>query len=85
MTVMSNQTKELKNRIDQKKHELLARLAELAADTRAEASAQSAKIRTSLDELEQHMKDGWDKAASKLNEWLKGNDEKPSTDAGKQE
>ena len=28
-----------------------------------------------LDELEKHMKDGWEKATSKLNEWLKGNDD----------
>jgi hypothetical protein len=70
---MSNETKELKLRIDAKKHELLAALAELAADTRAEAGEQSKKIRTRLDDLELHLKDGWDKATAKLNEWLSRN------------
>jgi len=67
---MSNQTKELKDRIDAKKHELMARLSELKADTRAEAGEQTAKIKERLDELEEHLKAGWDKAAAKLNEWL---------------
>ena len=70
---MSNQTKELKDRIEAKKHELMARMAELKADTRAEAGEQSAKIKSRLEELEQHLKDGWDKAAGKLNEWLNRN------------
>jgi ElaB/YqjD/DUF883 family membrane-anchored ribosome-binding protein len=70
---MSNQTKELKDRIEAKKHELMARLSELKADTRAEAGDTSAKIKARLDELEKHLKDGWDKATDKLNDWLKQN------------
>ena len=67
---MSNSTDELKNRIEAKKHELLARLNELKADSRAESREQSSKIKLRLDELEGHLKEGWDKAAVKLNEWL---------------
>jgi Cft2 family RNA processing exonuclease len=70
---MSNQTKELKYRIGAKKHELMARLAELAADTHAEAGEQTAKIKARLDELEVHLKEGWDKATHKLDEWLNRN------------
>ena len=67
---MSNKTNELKDRIEAKKHELLARLNELKADSRAEASEQSSKIKLKLDELEDTLKEGWDKAAVKLNSWL---------------
>jgi DNA-binding transcriptional MerR regulator len=70
-----NKSNELKDRIEAKKHELLARLAELKADTRAEAGEQREKISAKLDQLEQNLKDGWenlsDKVSGKLNEWLK--------------
>ncbi len=66
---------ELKDRIEAKKHELLAKLSALKADGRAEVKAQHDKLRTKLHELEQHLKGGWDKVtddvAAKLNEWLK--------------
>jgi hypothetical protein len=70
-----NKTNELKDRIEAKKHELLARLSELKADTRAEAAEQREKLSAKLSQLEESLKDGWenvsDKVSSKLNEWLK--------------
>jgi len=70
---MSIKTDELKDRIEAKKHELLARLNELKADSRAEAAEQRSKIKVKLDELEDTLKEGWDKAAAKLNTWLNRN------------
>jgi hypothetical protein len=67
---MSLKTDELKDRIQAKKHELLARLNELKADNRADAAEQRSKIKVKLDELENTLKEGWDKAAAKLNTWL---------------
>lgn len=61
---------ELKDRIEAKKHELMSRLSELKADSRAEAREQSSKIKMRLDEVEDYIKEGWDKANVKLNEWL---------------
>jgi hypothetical protein len=72
---MNTQTNELKNRIEAKKHELLARYNELAADARAESVEQRTTIKRKLDELEEHVKEGWDKltasVSAKLNDWLK--------------
>ena len=48
----------------------MSRLAELKADTRAEAREQSSKIKLRLDEVEGYIQEGWDKANVKLNEWL---------------
>jgi hypothetical protein len=70
---MGNKTEELKDRIQAKKHELMSRLSELKADSRAEAREQTARIKLRLDELEGHLKEGWDKAQLKLNEWLNRN------------
>jgi hypothetical protein len=74
---MLNKTDELKNRIDAKRHELSARLSELKADTRHEAAEARDKIKARLDEVEQYLKDGWDRVTdsvkSKLNEWLDRN------------
>ena len=67
---MSTKSNELKDRIEAKKHELLSRLAELKADSRAEAREQSSKLKLRLDEVEDYIKEGWDKANVKLNEWL---------------
>ena len=67
---MSTKSNELKDRIEAKKHELLSRLAELKADSRAEAREQSSKIKLRLDEVEDYIKEGWDKANVKLSEWL---------------
>jgi len=67
---MSTKSNELKDRIEAKKHELLSCLAELKADSRAEAREQSSKIKLRLDEVEDYIKEGWDKANVKLSEWL---------------
>ena len=72
---MMNKTEELKDRVEAKRHELLAKLNELKADARAEAQEQHHRVREKLSELERTLKDGWDKVsndvAAKLNEWLK--------------
>jgi hypothetical protein len=67
---MSMKNNELKDRIEAKKHELLARLNELKADSRADAREQQSKLKMRLDEVEDYIKEGWDKASVKLNEWL---------------
>jgi hypothetical protein len=67
---MGTKSNELKDRVEAKKHELMSRLSELKADSRAEAREQSSKIKLRLDELEDYIKEGWDKANVKLNEWL---------------
>jgi hypothetical protein len=61
---------ELKDRVEAKKHELLAKYNELKADNRAEAREQESKVKLRLDEIEGYMKEGWDKAQVKINEWL---------------
>ena len=71
---MLSRTDELKDRIDVRKHELLKKFSELKADTRHEAIEARAKVKQKLDELELHLKTGWDKmndaAAAKLDQWL---------------
>jgi hypothetical protein len=71
---MSLRTDELKNRIEARKHELLAKLSELKADARAEAAERRDAIKQRLDEVEAYLKDGWDNVSSaveqKLNGWL---------------
>lgn len=71
---MLSKSDELKDRIEAKKHELMARLSELKADTRHEATEQRDKIKAKLDELETNIKEGWDKLTDsvrgKLNAWL---------------
>ena len=70
---MSN-TDELKDRIEARKHELLAKFSTLKADTRPEAAAARDSLKVKLDELETHLKDGWDKMSDavrgQLNKWL---------------
>ena len=78
---MMTKMEELKDRVEAKRHELMAKLSELKADARAEAQEQHHRIREKLSELERTLKDGWDKisndVAAKLNEWLKkGEDNK---------
>jgi hypothetical protein len=71
---MSLRTDELKNRIEARKHELLAKLGELKADARAEAADRRDAIKQRLDEVEAYLKDGWENVSStveqKLNSWL---------------
>jgi hypothetical protein len=72
---MGHRFEELKHRIEAKKKELQSKLETYKADKHGEAADESTKIKTKLDELELHVKTGWDNltdsAAAKLNEWLK--------------
>ena len=74
---------ELKDRIEARKHDLLAKLNELKADTRHEASATRDKLKVKLDELEVHLKEGWEKMSEavkgQLGKWLDHDDHKGDT------
>ena len=65
---------ELRDRVEARKHELLAKYNELKADTRKEAGEMRTRLKARLDELEAHLKLGWakvnDEVRSKLNQWL---------------
>ncbi len=71
---MSNKSEELKARIEARKHELLAVIETLKADTRHEAGATRDKVKAKLDELQTHLKDGWthmsEGVRTKLHGWL---------------
>jgi hypothetical protein len=71
---MLTKQEELKDRIDARKHELLKKFSELKADTRHEAIEARAKVKQKLDELEVHLKGGWEKLTAstytKLDQWL---------------
>jgi hypothetical protein len=75
VVLMLTKHEEIKDRIDVRKHELLKKFAELKADTRHEAIAARAKVKQKLDELELHVKGGWDKLTdstyAKLDQWLR--------------
>ena len=66
---------ELRNRVEAKKHRLLARINELKADGRSESTERLDNLQAKLDELAKNVKNGWDNisdaVAEKLNEWLK--------------
>ncbi len=66
--------KALKDRVEARKHELLSKYNDLKADTRVEAAGERAKLKRELDELELHLKGGWDKMSdavrAKLGQWL---------------
>jgi hypothetical protein len=68
------QDDELKNRVEAKKHELLAKYNELKADSRPEAIERRTKLKARLDELEVTLKGGWksvsDATKAKINQWL---------------
>lgn len=70
-----SQRDELKDRVEAKKLRLQAKLHELKADTRSTSRDEVRKLQAKLDALSEDLKGGWDsvteKAASKLNEWLK--------------
>lgn len=72
---MGQRIEELKHRIEAKKKELQSKLETYKADKHADAAENSKKIQTKLDELEMHVKNGWENvseaAAAKLSEWLK--------------
>lgn len=65
----------LKDRVEARKHELLAKLNDLKADTKTGAGEARTKVKHQLDELELHLKEGWDRVSdatrAKLNLWLK--------------
>jgi len=71
---MLDKSDELRDRIEARKHELLAKYNELKADSRKEASETRTRLKTRLDELEAHLKLGWAKVSDdvrvKLNRWL---------------
>ena len=71
---MLDKQDELRDRIEARKHELLAKYNELKADSRKEASETRTRLKAKLDELEAHLKLGWakvnDDVRVKLNRWL---------------
>jgi hypothetical protein len=68
---------ELKDRVQARKHAMQAKYDELKADGRSEARSTRDKLKKSLDELEDSVKDGWDNMSdavrTKLNSWLDRN------------
>lgn len=72
---MTLKTSELKDRINEKKHELLATLSRTKADTKGDAGDLRDKTERKLRQLDDYLKDGWDKmtdqVSAKLNDWLK--------------
>jgi hypothetical protein len=76
---MLGKSDELRDRIEARKHELLAKYNELKADSRRDAADARTRMKAKLDELELHLKSGWDKVSddvrTKLNKWLDRRDE----------
>jgi hypothetical protein len=76
---MLDKSDELRDRVEARKHELLAKYNELKADSRREAAEACTKVKAKLDELELHIKDGWAKVnndvRTKLNTWLDRRDD----------
>jgi hypothetical protein len=72
--VMLSKHEELRDRVEARRHDLLKKFNELKADTRHEAIEARAKVKQKLDELELHLKGGWEKLSdstrSKLDQWL---------------
>jgi hypothetical protein len=64
----------LKEKIEARKQELLTKYNQLKSDAGADAAATRARVKRQLDELELHLKGGWDKLSesvrSKLGTWL---------------
>jgi hypothetical protein len=75
---VSNKNEALKDRVEARRHELLAKYNDLKADTRAESARAAAKIKYRLDELEAHLKVGWDRMSdamrAKIDKWLDDKD-----------
>jgi hypothetical protein len=71
---MLDKRDELKDRVEARKHELLAKYNELKADTRHEAIAARKRVKARLDELEAQLKATWNEmseaARTKLTSWL---------------
>jgi len=75
---MTDKGDELRDRVEARKHALLAKYNELKADSRREAAEARARLKARLDELELHVKSGWDKVSAdvraKLSRWLEHKD-----------
>jgi hypothetical protein len=75
---MLKKSDELKDRVEARKHELMAKYNEAKADSRADAASKRDRIKARLDELDDALRDGWDNVsesvASKLNSWLEKKD-----------
>jgi hypothetical protein len=71
---MLTQSDQLKDRINARKHELLAKVAEMKADAREDAAASRDAMQAKLADLEDSLKDGWENMSeavkTKLNKWL---------------
>jgi len=76
---MLDKSDELRDRVEARKHELLAKYNELKADSRRDAAQTRDKVKAKLDELELHLKNGWakvnDDVRTKLNKWLDRHDD----------
>ena len=72
-----NRTDELKTRIEAKRHELIAKLKTSQANAQHDALDAKDKNKASLSELEENLKEGWDKMSdqvhAKLSAWLAKN------------
>ncbi|HET7500406.1 MAG TPA: hypothetical protein VFK02_05360 [Kofleriaceae bacterium] len=70
---------ELRDRVEARKHELLAKYNDLKADGRHEAAEARTRLKARLDELEVHLKSGWTKISDdvrlKLDRWLERRDD----------
>jgi hypothetical protein len=75
---MLDKSDELRDRVEARKHELLAKYNQLKADTRRDAADARARLQARLDELELHLKSGWAKVSddvrARLNAWLESRD-----------
>ena len=75
---MLDKSDELRDRVEARKHELLAKYNELKADSRKEAAAARTRLKARLDEIEGHLKADWaklsDDVRTKLNSWLERKD-----------
>ena len=71
---MFSKSEELRDRVEARRHELLAKYNDLKADTRKEAAETRDKLRARLDEIADDVKDGYedlsDAVKTKLNKWL---------------
>lgn len=71
---MFSKSEELRDRVEARRHELLAKYNELKADTRKEAAEARDSLRARLDEISDDIKDGYedlsDAVKTKLNKWL---------------
>ncbi|HZJ62298.1 MAG TPA: hypothetical protein VFD36_02145 [Kofleriaceae bacterium] len=76
---MLDKSDELRDRVEARKHELLAKYNELKADGKRDAAQARDKVKAKLDELELHLKNGWTKVSddvrTKLNKWLDRHDD----------